>query len=206
MAARRVVVVGNGPLPRDLSAEVDSADEVVRFNEPKAAKGMSGTRCDRLFINNSGKPMQRRIADPAYAASPFVQAAREVIFAYHPKVIRDYLVQPNVLSRLRGRRSDWTRQAIEMLGRAGKEIRIMPPAFYEQGCDDLGIPADRRRTMFPSTGFLGLRYVVQHYSQPEWSIEICGFSHEGWKRHAWQDERGWVETKLASGALSLMVD
>lgn len=193
-------------MPRNLSPLVDSADQVIRFNEPKASKGLSGTRCDLLFLNNSGKPMQRRIADPAYAASPFVQQARELILAYHPKIIRDYLVQPSLLSWLRGRRADWTLQAIETLGAAGKEIRIMPPAFYTEGCDELGIPADQRNALFPSTGFLGLRYVLQRFAAPEWTIEVCGFSHDGWKRHAWADERGWLEAKVASGALSVIVD
>jgi hypothetical protein len=206
VARHRLVVVGNGPLPRDLSPLVDTADQVVRFNEPKASKGMSGTRCDLLFLNNSGKPMQRRIADPAYAASPFVQAARELILAYHPKIIRDYLVKPNPLSWLRGRRADWTLQAIEMLGAAGKEVRILPPAFYDEGCEDLGIPRDKRRSLFPSTGFFGLRYVLRHFPRDDWSIEVCGFSHEGWKRHAWHDERSWVARKVESGAFSLIVD
>lgn len=197
----RVVVVGNGPLARDLSNEVDSADFVLRFNEPKASKGMSGTRTDMLMVNNSGKPMQRRLNDPSYFASPIVQAAREVVFAYHPRIIRDYLIQPNFMSRLRGRRADWTLEAIERLGKAGKEVRIMPPSFYEDGCAELGLPRERMREVFPSTGYLGLRQICLMFPSPKYRVEFCGFSWEGWKRHAWGDERDWVKTRINNGLL-----
>jgi len=197
----RVVIVGNGPLPRDLTDEIDSADFVLRFNEPKASKGMSGTKTDMLMVNNSGKPMQRRLRDPGYFRSAIVQAAREVVFPYHPHTIRTWLIQPTLLSRIRGRRSDWTLEALEALGKAGKEVRIMPPSFYEDACAELGLSRDQMREVFPSTGYLGLRHVFHHFPAPQYHVEICGFSWEGWKRHAWANERGWVEKKMSNGLL-----
>jgi hypothetical protein len=101
---KRLFVVGNGPLPEDLSARVDASDHVIRFNEPKASIGMSGTKTDWLFLNNTGKPMQRRLADPAYPVSPIVRAADLVFFVYHPRIIRQHVMKPNILSRLKGRR------------------------------------------------------------------------------------------------------
>jgi hypothetical protein len=201
---KRLTIVGNGPIGRDLSAHVDAADFVLRFNEPKASKGMSGVRTDLLFLNNSGKPMQRRLLDPAYIASPIVRAAKEVVFTYHPEIIRRYLVKPNILSRLKGRRADWTMQAIDLLGGAGKEIRILPPAFYEAGCAELGLTEAHMRTVFPSTGYFGIRYALERFQPEDWAIEMCGFSWEGWKRHAWADERGWVERHVAAGRIALV--
>lgn len=198
----RVVVVGNGPLPRDLTAEVESADLVLRFNEPKASTGKSGRKTDMLMVNNTGKPMQQMLRDASFFRSPFVQAAQEVVFPYHPHAIRSYMLQPGLLSRLRGRKADWTIQAVEAFGKAGKPIRIMPPSFYEEGCGELSIPREQMRTVFPSTGYLGLRHVFNHF--PDHRIEICGFSWEGWKRHAWSNERGWVENKMAGGRLIMM--
>ncbi len=201
----RVVVVGNGPLPRDLSDDIDSADFVLRFNEPKASKGMSGVKTDMLMVNNSGKPMQRRLRDPGYFRSAIVQEAREVVFPYHPFTIRTWMIRPSLLSRLRGRRADWTLQAIEAMGQAGKEIRVMPPAFYEDSCEELGVPGSKMHEVFPSTGYLGLRHIFLRFPTPEYRIELCGFSWEGWKRHAWADERSWVEKKIANGLL-FMID
>jgi hypothetical protein len=200
---KRLFIVGNGPLPRDMSAEIDSADFVVRFNEPKASIGMSGTKTDWLFLNNCGKPMQRRVENPAYVESPIVKAARWVFFAYHPIVAKRYQVKPNILSRLKGRRADWTGAALDMFGRAGKEVVILPSTFYEEGCAELGIPKSQMTKVFPSTGYFGIRYVLREFPSDIWEIHLCGFTWEGWKRHAWGDERRWVQTMVKERAITI---
>lgn len=201
---KRLVIVGNGPLSRDLSAEIDSADFVVRFNEPKRSIGMSGTRTDWLIMANSGNPMQRRLNDPGFTASPIFRAAGEVIFAYHPLVIARYFRKPRPLSRLKGRRADWTLPSLRKLGAAGKAIRIMPPQFYEEGCRALGLPAERMREVFPSTGFFGIWLALDTHPAAEWRIELCGFTWQGWQRHAWADERRWIADHLARGRIVLI--
>lgn len=201
---KRLVIVGNGPLSRDFSSEVDSADFVIRFNEPKASIGMSGVRTDRLIMANSGKPMQRRLEDPKLITSPIFQAAKELMFAYHPEIIARYFRRPNILSRLKGRRTDWTLPAIEKFGGAGKEIRIMPPQFYMEGCRILGVPADKMHEVFPSTGFFGIWHALEHHSAQEWRLEVCGFTWQGWQRHAWADERRWIGEKVEQGRIVLI--
>jgi hypothetical protein len=201
---KRLVIVGNGPLSRDFSTEVDAADFVLRFNEPKASIGMSGTRTDRLVMANSGKPMQRRLTDPALVSSPIFKATREIMLAYHPQIIARYFRKPNMLSRLKGRRADWTAAVIATFGGAGKEVRIMPPQFYEAGCRELGLTAERMHEVFPSTGFFGIWHALQTSPAKEWRVELCGFSWAGWRRHAWADERGWVESRVAEGRIALI--
>lgn len=201
---KRLVVVGNGALSRDFSAEVDSADFVIRFNEPKASVGMSGTRTDRLVMANSGKPMQRRLNDPKLVGSTIFQAAGEILFAYHPAIIARYFRKPNLLSRLKGRRADWTLAAIEKFGGAGKTIRIMPPQFYDAGCRALGVPPERMHEVFPSTGFFGIWHALGEFPAPEWRMEVCGFSWQGWQRHAWADERRWIDARVADGRIVLI--
>jgi hypothetical protein len=39
----------------------------------------------------------------------------------------------------------------------------------------------------------------------QWTVSLCGFSWEGWKRHAWADERKWVEDKVRRGVLDVIV-
>ncbi|OAE46555.1 hypothetical protein CN884_06655 [Ochrobactrum sp. 30A/1000/2015] len=201
---KTLIIVGNAPLPRDLSAEVDAADFVVRFNEPKQSIGMSGTRTDLLMLATSSKPMQRRLRDPGFVQTPTFKAAKEVMLAYHPSIIRKYHPRPNFLSRLKGRRGDWTMQTIEVVGSAGKEIRIMPPQFYLAGCKELGVTEENISKVFPSTGFFGIWYMLEKCPQESWDVKICGFTWEGWKRHTWGDERSWVEQKVESGRISLL--
>jgi len=201
---KTIFIVGNGPIKDNLSEAVDRADLVVRFNEPKAGKGMSGLKTDLLFVCNSGKPMQRRLSDPNYFASPIVQGASQVILAYHPKIITAYFPQPHMLSRLKGRRGDWTLQAVDAFGEAGKSVLILPPRFYKDGCEVLGIPESVRKEVFPSTGYFGLTYILQHFDPAEWEIILCGFSWEGWRRHAWGDERKWVMDKVEKNILNVI--
>ncbi len=201
---KTLIIVGNAPLPRDLSAEVDAADFVVRFNEPKQSIGMSGTRTDLLMLATSSKPMQRRLRDPGFVQTPTFKAAKEVMLAYHPSIIRKYHPRPNFLSRLKGRRGDWTMQTIEVVGSAGKEIRIMPPQFYLAGCKELGVTEENISKVFPSTGFFGIWYMLEKCPQESWDVKICGFTWEGWKRHTWGDERSWVEQKVKSGRIRLI--
>ena len=40
--------------------------------------------------------------------------------------------------------------------------------------------------------------------QESWDVMLCGFTWKGWKRHAWADERAWVEQKVASGRIRVI--
>lgn len=198
---KTLFIVGNGPVGRDMSAEIDSAELVIRFNEPRVSLGMTGTKTDMLMLATSSKQMEEWIKNPNFINSEIVRNTPEVLFAFHPSIIKRFHHHPNFLSRLKGRRADWTNEAIDYFGRAGKKIRIMPSQDYFSVCDDLGIGADRMKEVFPSTGFFGIWLALRKYSLPDWDIKICGFSWEGWKRHDWAAERKWIEEKIASGAL-----
>ena len=195
-AGHSVAIVGNGPVAEGLAERIDASDMVIRFNEPAGAPDRIGTRTDILFVMNSGKSMQRRVSDPAYLASPAVVEARRIILPYHPSIIARYHPKPNLLSRAKGRKADWTAEAIAMFGAAGKEITVLPAEFYEACCEELEISADERTTLFPSTGLIGIRYALHELGAPPAAISLYGFSWQGWKRHAWDRERAWVETKL----------
>lgn len=204
MSRKTAVIIGNGKLGRDLSPMVDAADFVLRFNEPKLSVGMSGTRTDLLMLATSSKPMQRRLNDPDFYASPTFRAAGAVMLVYHPIILRTYHPKPNILSWLKGRRADWTQQTIERVGGAGKEIRIMPPQFYQDGCATLGLSEAEMHRVFPSTGFFGVYHCLDRFQAEEWDVKLCGFSWEGWKRHSWDGERRFVADHVESGRLTLI--
>ncbi|UXN03985.1 MULTISPECIES: glycosyltransferase family 29 protein [unclassified Bartonella] len=197
-------IVGNGDLSRDFSAEINNADYVLRFNEPRMLGGWAGLKTDCLMLANSGKPMQTKLYDSAFIVSPFFEAARELIFVYHPNIMRRYFKRPLITSRLlKGRKVDWTAEAIKILGEAGKPITIMPPQFYLSACRDIGIEGEGLYKQFPSTGYLGMWRTLKRFWPAEWQINIIGFGFEGWKRHNWDAERQWVETRMEEGVLTL---
>lgn len=205
MARKKLYIVGNGPITGDISPEIDASDFVVRFNEPKASIGMSGTKTDILFLCNASKPMQRRLEDPNFFTSAIMRDAEQVILAYHPIIIERYFPRPNFLSRLKGRREDWTLPTIMALGGIGKTSIVFPASFYMEGCQELGLPESKMASVFPSTGYFGIFYILRHFSAADWAMSLCGFSWEGWKRHAWADERQWVEDKVRQGILEVIV-
>ena len=204
MARKKLYIVGNGPIAGDMSATIDAADFVVRFNEPKTAIGVSGSKTDILFLCNAGKPMQRRLADPNFLTSAIMKDAKEVILAYHPLIISRYFPKPNILSRAKGRREDWTLATILALGNVGKTNIVLQADFYYEGCRTLGLPEDKLGKVFPSTGFFGIYYILNRFPAAEWDISVCGFSWTGWKKHAWGDERKWIEEKVQQGLLHVI--
>jgi hypothetical protein len=180
----------------DYGAKVDSAEVVIRFNEPSQPPEKIGVKTDLLFLVNSGKSMQARLSNAAYLGSNLFQEARSIVLPYHPWVIATYHGSPNLFSRLKGRRADWTRKTIEVLGLLGKPVTVLPVSFYEQSCQELGIQRNDMRKVFPSTGLLGIRYALENFAGPDWRVEICGFGWTGWKRHDWVQERDWVAQRL----------
>ncbi|MEQ1950021.1 glycosyltransferase family 29 protein [Mesorhizobium yinganensis] len=199
MARKKLFIVGNGVLLEDMSERVDACDAVMRFNEPKASIGMSGTKTTWLFVCNTGKPMKRRLDNPDYPTSPIVQAAGLVILAFHPISIEKYAPKVSLWAQMKGRRTEWTWASINLFGGAGKMVAILPVTDYEAGCRELGLEPStlvERRT-YPSTGYFGIRYALEQCPADQWDVEIAGFSWQGWQKHAWADERSWLERKVA---------
>ncbi|MGN6467398.1 MAG: glycosyltransferase family 29 protein [Rhizobiaceae bacterium] len=196
---RLVAVVGNAVLAEGDAERIDASDIVIRFNEPPEGPARIGTRTDLLFVMNSGNSMQARLDGRGYTDSVVFRTARKIILPYHPAIIARYHPKPNILSRLKGRRADWTAKAIAVFGREGKEVTVLPPQFYEDCCDELGIGAESRRRLFPSTGFIGVRYALAKLPADCAAIRLYGFGWEGWKRHAWDAERDWITRHLPPG-------
>jgi hypothetical protein len=199
-----VAIVGNGPVPDGVAEMIDASGVVIRFNEPLQPVERIGARTDILFLMNSGKTMQHRLSDPAFVQSQAFRNARRVVLPYHPSIVAKYHPRPNILSRLKGRKADWTTETLAMLEQAGKEAVVLPAAFYEESCGELGIPAERRNAVFPSSGFLGIRYALTNFMPPQWKIGICGFGWDGWKRHPWADERRIVASLIECGEISVI--
>lgn len=200
---KTVILVGNAPLRSELSQKIDNADYVVRFNDAAHPVKLGGTKTDLLMVAATSKPMQKRLQEPHFVQSAIFKAAKEILLPYHPSIIAKYHPQPNILSRLKGRREDWTHQTIDIIG-AYKDIRIMSPQFYLQACAAINIAEKDMKKLFPSTGFLGIWHMLQTHNTEEWDILICGFTWQGWKRHAWDAERQWIEQKMKEGRLSFL--
>ncbi len=78
-----------------MSSEIDSADYVLRFNEPRESIGMSGSKTDLLMLATSSKQMQQWLKYPTFLNSAIFRNAQELLFAFHPAIIRQFHHRPN---------------------------------------------------------------------------------------------------------------
>lgn len=202
---KTAVIIGNEKLHRDLSEIVDNADFTMRFNEPAASADMTGSRTDILVLGASGGTTQRPLSTPSFLSSVAFKAAEKVVLAYHPDSVRKPRGRLRPLLPRTGRAGDWVKRTIELVGAAGKEIRIMPRQFYIDGYSELGVTECRMHQASTSADFFGIRYALSTLPACEWEVKLCGFSWEGVERHSWLDERRWVKDKIASGRISMLV-
>lgn len=199
---KRIVIVGNGPVEPGVAHAIDSADIVIRFNEAVIIPERTGSKTDILFLMNSGKSMQARLETPSYWLEPFVQDASEIILPYHPSIVRQHHPQPNFLSRLKGRKADWTAETLKKIEALGKKATTLSAEFYYETCQILDISTDDLSKVFPSSGLLAIRYAIETLRTDSTRIEFCGFSWQGWKRHSWGNEQHWVDEQIQEGRIS----
>ncbi|EJM99342.1 glycosyltransferase family 29 protein [Phyllobacterium sp. YR531] len=201
-AVKRIVIVGNGPVEPGLADAIDRADLVIRFNEANIQPDLTGTKTDILFLMNSGKSMQARLETPAYWQEPFVLDAKEIILPYHPSIVKHYHPRPNFLSRIKGRKADWTAETLKKIEALGKKATIISADFYYETCRILDISQSELNSVFPSSGLLAIRYTIETFRLDSTRVEFCGFSWQGWKRHSWGNEQRWVDEQVNLGKLS----
>jgi len=140
MQRKTCIIIGNRDLPRDFSTQINAADYVLRFNRPRALGGWSRKHTDRLMICNSDKPMQLILKDADFLNSDFIKNTCDIVFVYHPAIMRRYFKKTLMTSRLfHGRKVEWTYEGIDILGRSGKPATVLLPEFYLAACREIGI-------------------------------------------------------------------
>lgn len=163
----------------------------MRFNEPKASIGMSGSRTDVLMLAASSKPMQRRLTEPTFLTSATFEAAKEVVLClspgHHPQISSQ--AEPSLAPEGAKGRLD---NANDRAGRRGRQGNPHHAAAVLHrrlgGAGSYGMPDVPG---LPQHRFFGIRYILSMLPACEWDVKLCGFSWEGWKRHAgWMNAAG----------------
>lgn len=196
-----IAIVGNGPVDPKLFERIEQADFIVRFNAPPDTHVYAGMRTDQLVISNSSKQTQNLLASPAYLGGPVFSGARSILLPYCPEIIRNYMPKPNIFSLLKGRRHDLTGLCKKAAHARGKSVEILEAAVYHEACKQLGIPAERMRSAFPSSGMLAMLNCQNPSHFPLGRIRLFGFGFMGWKRHDWSAERLYVVEMMKQGRI-----
>ncbi|MGL3605019.1 hypothetical protein ACSV9I_00745 [Rhizobium sp. G187] len=198
-----ILLIGNGKLPGNARALIESADIVCRFNLPPREHEEFGYKTSVLYLATTAKQIGREIVSGRLAGNRFFQEAREIVFPYNPEVAARYLKRPNWLSLLKGRRADWSGDCAKICLSSGKSLRAVSTQNYEDICKALGIDVSAKN-LFPSSGVLALFDVLNAGTEVRVPVHMIGFGFAGWKRHAWAMEEAYVKSQSALGRVAVL--
>lgn len=196
-------IVGNGPLSADDRALIATADHIIRFNRTPNLKGDMNARTDELVLACSNNQIGKFLLRGHYRSDQAFQQARCLVLPYHPTIIRRYMMKRlSLLSRLKGRRSDWSDYCVEIANQEGKLTEILPMELYYDACKLLEIQTEARG-FFPSSGvMIVLRELRDKQNKPD-EIHVFGFGFTGWEGHPWEREKALISQFDREGDLEL---
>lgn len=202
-ACRKIVVVGSAPIHIDYSTFVDDAEVVVRFNDCKNIGGASGHKTDILFVNNTGSPAMRYIAERPFALKSCCQSAviwfvrDSVVHHAHFQKVKTIFQRYPVTDL-----DDLTEQIIDANQLQDRETHRVSRAFNEEIFDKLSLLSSSP-FICPSTGFIGLMHILADSAYTNCEIHVVGFGFEGWKGHPWSAEKKLINRYVLDGRLTI---
>ena len=194
-----IAIVGNGPLTEANISLMRDFKHIVRFNLTQNIPSASEAHTTELFLAVSSKQIGHYLSEGGYAVDPAFQSATKIVSPYSPEIIRSCMKQPNILSRLKGRRSDWTNVCREIARKSGKEFEVLSSEEYYKSCALLSIRGTWRDSI-PSSGFLSVQRELARKVDRE-PIHVFGFGFRGWKRHHWEGEKHQLQKAAEAGHL-----
>lgn len=197
-----IAILGNGDIKPGLLQQIESADYIVRFNNPCATRAQYFTKTDALVLSNSSKQTTGLLSNQSYIKGAFFGGAEIIILPYHPSIIARYMPKPNPLSYLRGARADQTQACVKACNSARKDYCILGAETYLEVCDELKYDKKKMHSCFPSSGIMIIHYLMAA-KESETQIDLYGFGFTGWKRHDWATEKAYISSCVANNRLRI---
>lgn len=183
-----IYIVGNAPTS-DLSARIDDADRVIRFNLVPNFGKTTGTKTTTLAVVNTGVPGSELLNPKNMRRNPAFALAGEILLPVTPDDAKERLEKS---PKLKGELTEFSHLTADPLY-AGKIIR-----FVDKAAKD-ALLAKLDSTM-PSTGATVLEEVMAT-RQPNDRVFLVGFKHTGWSGHPWEKEKALTEEYIRQGLL-----
>ncbi len=200
MGGRRIMIVGNGPVPEGAAGLIDAADLVIRFNDCRSV-GAGGSRTDIVAVCNTGRP-GKAMAQAGWAGSPPVRAAAAIWCVRDPE---KFAAMREPLSRshpdLDDFCDDYTAGFAGIAVANGKAHLVLSRACHEALEAELAVHAPPPYVV-PSSGLVTIAHVLSSPAFADDAVCLAGFGHQGWEWHPFAAERAWVEAHVAAGRLS----
>jgi hypothetical protein len=185
---KHIAVIGNAPISRSVNAQLEKFNAIVRFNMPPHDPDVAGERTDLLVTVNSKAFANEYL--PRLPSSLHFRSAKLVVLPWHPQIVPNLNPPEKPIRRMLGMQRDWTKKILDTVLKHGKAVRILDAAFGKACFEELGQRLVSRPKPMPSTGFVGVRYVLDRY--PDAKVRLYGFTWEGWEGHDWAAEKRWM--------------
>lgn len=195
-------IVGNAPLSEEDKRLIATAENVVRFNLTPNLGPDEAAQTSEMFLSASSKQIGAYLTEGHYTADPAFAAAKRLVLPYAPTIIKTCMKAPNILSRMRGRRHDWTPVCENVARKSGKDLEIIPASDYWSACDRLEI-SGFSRDFVPSSGFLAMQRALASRPEGQRVIHMFGFGFRGWKHHHWAHEARETSKEVDAGRVVL---
>lgn len=201
----RVILFANSEFKRDISNQIADDDYLVRFNIPSAKNlSLTANRTDVLFLANTCELLDKLVDDNLFN-KPIIQQQPKVVFPYTNNVIKSY--QSFYLKRyIRFIRWFYEKQNynnekyLTKFAEQGFKVDVLPERYYLRLCEKLKL----EEQYMPSTGLIALYYYLSAPKYKKVPIYLHGFEFTGWKGHAWEKEKQFVEQMIERGRVFLI--
>lgn len=194
MTKQTVLIIGNGPVEKDVSKALSSFDRVVRFNMCANMPANLGQKCTDLWLVGRGK--QGAMLCAAFPGIDITQLKNVMITDPKPSLF----TQP--FYKLINRRG-CIDHGDEIIRKYSPHANVSRIAQHDKTAllkhlYTFGKPAFRAIT--PSSGTLAIEYFLKQQAQ----VHIIGFGFKGWKRHPWDLEKQYVASLIAKQKVQLL--
>jgi hypothetical protein len=198
---REIVIVGNGEIESGLSAAIDAADIVIRFNDCRSV-GAGGARTDIVAVCNTGRPGKKMLHEPGWKDNLAVAAASSVWCVRDPEKFAALRAPLSITHpELDDFCDDYTAGFAAFAAETGKTFHVIPASTHAQLDNELAA-FDPAPYVVPSSGLVAVAEFLSNFMQASDTVHLAGFGHQGWEWHPWEAERRWVDARIAAGDLA----
>jgi hypothetical protein len=211
---KRLLIVGNGDIERDLTDDVERAAIVVRFNLCRNYGKNTGKKADLLCVVNWGWSGKKFAAERKLQELECINSIKQLIFPLSKRILDlpDGLVcrlirlahaHPSLFRDLL-RLGEFGNEIILNNHIADRDIVYVHSAIRRQLYRKLRTKRNLSGIVAPSTGMIIIEYFLNSTAWSEYEKSICGFSHEGWWGHPWEAEKALIDEYRHAGILRVL--
>jgi hypothetical protein len=184
--SRRMIILGNAPLKKNMSDYIDASALVVRFNECKNLGRKVGMKTDFLCINNLDRPANRYIRKQLIKKLPFIDSIQEI---WMPRCSSVMIENRRKIETSLNEEEFRDKAEDIILSNSLTEKKIIHFS-KELNLQVINNLSDYSSDAFlePSTGVLAIEYVLSENRFNDYDKILLGFNFKGWFGHPWDAE------------------